>query len=463
MALLGGRRWLAAACRRFRTLFQENSMAISAPSTTVRNDLPGSVGEDGVYAKVSWRLVPFLFLCYVVAYLDRVNVGFAKLQMMSDLRLSETVYGLGAGIFFIGYFLFEVPSNVILAKTGARIWIARIMITWGLISGAMMFVNTPTMFYVMRFFLGVAEAGFFPGVILYLTYWFPAARRGRIVALFMSAIALTGVIGGPLSGWIMQSMAGRNGLAGWQWLFLLEGIPSVIVGIWVLFYLDDSVRKAQWLSEDEKRLLERNLAQEDQTKVHLPLAKTLASGPVWLFAAIYFCAIMGLYGISFWLPQLIKNTGVKDVVNVGLLTAIPYGCAAFGMVLLARHSDRTGERRWHLALSSFAGAAGLAASALLSSSTLYSMIALSVATTGILATLPLFWTLPTGYLTGVAAAAGIALINSIGNLAGFVSPYMVGAIKDATQSTSIGMYVLAASLVLGGVLVLVATPARPRL
>ena len=228
--------------------------------------------EKSVYAKVSWRLIPFLFICYIAAFLDRVNVGFAKLQMQTDLSFSDTVYGIGAGIFFIGYFLFEVPSNIILEKTGARIWIARIMITWALISGSMMFVKTAFWFYVLRFFLGVAEAGFFPGIILYLTYWYPAARRARVVASFMTAIAVTGVVGGPLSGWIMQSFAGTMGLAGWQWLFLLEAIPSLVIGVMVLFYLDDGIRGASWLNEDEKQMLERNIVEDRREKNIFPSA-----------------------------------------------------------------------------------------------------------------------------------------------------------------------------------------------
>lgn len=415
---------------------------------------------DSTYSKITWRLIPFLFLCYVVAYLDRVNVGFAKLQMLSDLKFSETVYGLGAGIFFIGYFLFEVPSNIILSKTGPRVWIARIMITWGIISSCMMFVTSVESFYILRFLLGVAEAGFFPGIILYLTYWYPAARRGRIVALFMTAIAFAGVIGSPLSGWIMKAFAGSNGWAGWQWLFLLEGIPSVLVGIWVLFYLDDSVKSAKWLSPEEKQLVMKDVASEEKGKQHMSLGQLFTNGKVWLLSLIYFSFIMGLYGVSFWLPQLIKSTGVKDVLDIGLLTSIPYGIAAIVMVLMARNSDITGERRWHTAVAALMGCGGLVASAAFSSSTVLSMVALSVATAGILSTLPLFWTLPTSYLAGTAAAAGIAMINSIGNLAGFVSPFMVGAIKDATQSTAMGMYCLAASLLIGGVLVLTAIPRK---
>jgi D-galactonate transporter len=412
-----------------------------------------SSNEDAVYAKVSWRLVPFLFLCYVAAYLDRVNVGFAKLQMQADLQFSDTVYGIGAGIFFIGYFLFEVPSNLLMTKTGARVWIARIMITWGLISSALMLADDATTFYALRFLLGVAEAGFFPGVILYLTYWYPARRRARIIALFMSAVAVAGIVGGPLSGWIMTAFAGRSGLAGWQWLFLLEGVPSVLIGVWTLFYLDDDIRSAKWLAEDEKQLLERGVRAEAQGKAAMSLRQVFGSGKVWLLALVYFCFVMGLYGVSFWLPQLIKNTGVKDVFDVGLLTAIPYTVAALTMVLVARHSDRSGERRWHAAWSALAGGAGLIVSTIYFDNTVVAMAALSVGTAGILSTLPLFWSLPTALLTGTAAAAGIAMINSIGNLAGFASPYLVGAIKDATQSTATGMYLLAASLLLGGLLV----------
>ncbi|TWG79020.1 D-galactonate transporter [Cupriavidus gilardii J11] len=415
--------------------------------------------EDAIYRKVSWRIVPFLLLCYVVAYLDRVNVGFAKLQMLNDLKFSETVYGLGAGVFFIGYFLFEIPSNVILHKVGARVWIARIMITWGLISAAMMFVTTPTMFYVLRFLLGVAEAGFFPGIILYLTYWYPADRRGRTTTWFMTAVALSGVIGGPLSGWIMESFHGHNGWAGWQWMFLLEGIPSVLVGLWVLAFLDDRIGHAKWLTAEAKAVLERNVAAESVHKEDLPIRRVLSSPRVWMMSAIYFSFVMGLYGISFWLPTIIRQTGVKSALDIGLLTAIPYGFAVLGMVLVARSADRTGERRWHIAIPALAGAVGLVLSVLWYDRTLLAMVGLTLATIGIMTTLPLFWSLPTAFLAGTGAAAGIAMINSLGNLAGFISPYAVGWLKDLTQSTNAGMYLLAGCLVAGAVLTLL-VPAR---
>ncbi|WP_454763070.1 MFS transporter [Cupriavidus campinensis] len=427
-------------------------------TTAVSAGAPDAGFEDATYRKVSWRLVPFLLLCYVVAYLDRVNVGFAKLQMLSDLKFSETIYGLGAGIFFIGYFLFEVPSNVILHKVGARIWIARIMITWGIISAAMMFVTTPTMFYVLRFLLGVAEAGFFPGIILYLTYWYPADRRGRTTTFFMTAIALSGVIGGPLSGWVMQSFDGRNGWSGWQWMFVLEGIPSILVGLLVLAYLDDRISHAKWLTADERALLERNIASEDQHKEDPPIGKVLSSPRVWLMSAIYFCFVMGLYGVSFWLPTIIKQTGVKGALDIGLLTAIPYGCAVIGMVLAAYSADKRGERRWHIALPALAGAVGLVLSVQWRGDTTLAMVALTLATIGILTTLPLFWSLPTAFLAGTGAAAGIALINSLGNLAGFISPYAVGWLKDLTQSTDSGMYLLAVCLVAGAALTLSVPP-----
>jgi D-galactonate transporter len=427
---------------------------------TIHSTAASDDGLDALYRRVSWRLMPFLFLCYVAAYLDRVNVGFAKLQMLNDLRFSDTVYGIGAGIFFIGYFIFEVPSNLLMTRTGARIWIARIMISWGLISSALMFADSVASFYVLRFLLGAAEAGFFPGIILYLTYWYPAHRRARMVALFMSGVAVAGIVGGPLSGWIMKTFAGLYGLSGWQWLFLLEGLPSVLIGICTLFYLDDGIRAARWLSEDDKQRLERAIIEDRKQQQSMPLAQLFRSGKVWLLALVYFLCVMGLYGVSFWLPQLIKNSGVTDVFDIGLLSAIPYCVAAVVMVLAARHSDRSGERRWHTAIAALAGALGLVAATVYSDNTVIALAALSVATAGILSTFPIFWSLPTAMLGGATAAAGIAMINSIGNLAGFVSPYLVGAIRDATQSTASGIYLLAASLVLGAVLVVTAVKRR---
>ncbi|PUA20016.1 MFS transporter [Glaciimonas sp. PCH181] len=414
--------------------------------------------ETATYAKVTWRLLPLLFLCYVGSYLDRVNVGFAKLQMLNDLKFSETVYGLGAGIFFIGYFIFEVPSNMILHRVGARLWIARIMITWGLVSGAMIFVNTPTTFYVMRFLLGVAEAGFFPGVILYLTYWYPSHRRGKIVALFMTGIPISGVIGGPLSGWILRNMNGTNGLAGWQWMFILEAIPSLVLGIAVIMYLQDRIRDAKWLTEEEKQLLEVQVKAEASQKEEQSLGQMVANSRTWLLALIYFSFVMGLYGVSFWLPTIIKTTGVTDLFDIGMLTAIPYAFSVVAMLLIARSADKHRERRWHVAIPAVLGSIGLLLSIAFDHNTLLAMSALTLAAIGIVSVLPLFWSLPTALLGGTAAAAGIALINSVGNLAGFVSPYAVGWLKDTTQSTNSGMFLLAASLLIGAVLTMTLPP-----
>ena len=407
---------------------------------------------EPVYRKVAWRLLPVLFLCYVVAYLDRVNVGFAKLQMLADLHFGDTAYGLGAGIFFLGYFLFEIPSNLILHRLGARVWIARIMMSWGVLSSLTMFITSEASFYGLRFALGVAEAGFFPGIVLYLTQWFPSELRARIIALFMTAVAISGVVGGPLSGVIMTNMAGVRGWSGWQWLFLLEGIPSVVMGAVVYLYLDDSIEAATWLTSQEKGLLHERLRAEDARKVSRSVGETLRSGRVLSFAAVYFTFTMGLYGVGFWLPQIIKNLGVHDVLNVGLLSAIPYGAGAVAMVLVARRSDRTGERRRHVALSALVGGMGLAMAGASGHNTVAGMMALSVGTAGVLSTLPLFWTMPTAMLAGASAAAGIAMINSIGNLSGFLAPYMVGAITDATGSQTYGLYVLAATLMVGAAL-----------
>jgi D-galactonate transporter len=412
--------------------------------------------ETAVYRKVTWRIVPFLMLCYVAAYLDRVNIGFAKLQMQGDLQFSETVYGLGAGVFFIAYFLFEVPSNLILHRLGARRWIARIMITWALVSASFVFVRTPASFYALRFLLGIAEAGFFPGVILYLTYWYPAERRSRMVCTFMTAVPLAGLLGGPLSGWIMQSLAGARGLTGWQWLFLLEALPAAVLGVATLLYLDDGIRSARWLSESEKQLLELGIARETQHKAaHASLRAVFADRRIWLVTLIYFCCVMGQYGLTFWLPTLVKTAGISGVFKIGVYTAIPYLAAALCMPLLGRSADRRRERRWHLAVPMALGAVGLLGSALAGTTHTDLAIAfLSLAAIGILACAPLFWSLPTTFLHGVSAAAGIAAINAVGNLAGFAAPYLIGAIKDLTQSTNLGLVVIAAFLLVGAVIVI---------
>lgn len=412
------------------------------------------LNEARLYTKVAWRLLPILFLCYVASYLDRVNVGFAKLQMLNDLQFSDTVYGLGAGVFFIGYFIFEIPSNIALHKLGARLWIARIMITWALVSAAMVWVTTPWAFYCARFLLGAAEAGFFPGVILYLTYWFPAHRRGKFTALFMTGVPISGVIGGPLSGWILANMQGIYGLAGWQWMFILEALPSLLLGFGVLACLPDSIKSAGWLTAEEKQVLTHNIAKEEQQKATHSLNLMFANPQVWLMSVIYFCFVMGLYGVSFWLPSIIHNLGVENSNTLGWLSAIPYAAASIAMIALGHSADKHHERRWHIAVPAILGALGLLASTLWVHNTWLAMAALTLATAGILSVLPLFWSLPTAILGGTAAAAGIALINSLGNLAGFVSPYLIGWLKDLTNSTDSGMYILALFLALGAVLTL---------
>lgn len=413
-----------------------------------------TTGIDRIYKKITLRLIPFLLFCYILSYLDRVNIGFAKLQMLGDLQFSDAVYGLGAGVFFLGYFFFEVPSNIIMHKVGARRWIARIMVSWGILSAAMMFVEGATSFYILRFLLGLAEAGFFPGIIYYLTRWYPADRRGRATSLFLTAVALAGVIGGPLSGWILRDTNGVAGLAGWQWMFLIEGIPSIITGFFLLRYLDDKVEDAKWLTDAEKREVIALLQKEAGTKTHSATGKAFASGRTWLLSAIYFLFVFSLYGISFWLPTIIKATGVKDSLDIGLLSALPWAAGVIAMVLLARSADRRGERRWHIAIPAVIGAIGFVISVKFSANVPVAMLGMSIATMGIMSVLPIFWSIPTAYLGGAAAAAGIALINSFGNLSGFAGPSLMGWVKGVTGTLDSGVYVLAACLLAGGLLTL---------
>ncbi|MFF7965404.1 MFS transporter [Streptomyces sp. NPDC007903] len=425
---------------------------MSLPTVAAEVDL---TRENAVFRKVVRRIVPFLVLCYVVSYLDRVNVGFAKLQMSTDLGFSEASYGLGAGLFFIGYFLFEVPSNLLLQRVGARTWIARIMISWGVVSAAFVFVTNETTFYVLRFLLGAAEAGFYPGVILYCTYWFPSHRRARVIAMFMSAIPVAGIFGNPLSGWILDTFHGTGGWQGWQWMFALEALPALAVGVATLFYLDNGVRDAKWLSDEEKDVVERALAEDVAHRtVHGKVWDGFRDPKVWLMSLIYFCFVMGQYALTFWMPTFVESTGIKGNLAIGVLSSVPFLAALVAMNLFGRSADRRRERRWHLVIPGLMGAVGFTLAASWSGSTALSLIALSFAAAGVLTCAPLFWSLPTAFLGGTAAAAGLALINSVGNLAGFASPYMIGALKDSTGSASIPMYVLAFSLVVGAAAVL---------
>ena len=408
--------------------------------------------ETRTYHKVDVRLLPFLFLCYILAYLDRVNVGFAKLQMLKDLSMSDAAFATGAGIFFIGYFFFEVPSNVLLKKFGARMWIARIMISWGVISAGMIFVKGEWSFYAMRFLLGLAEAGFFPGVIFYLTLWYPSKLRASRTAWFVAAIAVSGVIGNPISGWIMDRLNGAMNLAGWQWLFLSEGIPSVIVGLWVIYYLDSSIEEAKWLTAEEKALLANNVIAEDKHKTEHKLADAFTSGKVWLLCAIYFTLMIGLYGIAFWLPTIVKAFGIKGYFGVGLITAIPYGVAVIGMIFLSLHSDKTGERRLHYVFNVVAGAIGLVLSGIFASNPVLAIIFLSIGTLGVIGSMPLFWPLPSAFLAGTAAAAGIGIVNSVGNLGGYFGPNIPIWAKHVSSDRSAALYIIAGILMIGAFL-----------
>jgi len=405
-------------------------------------------------AKASRRIIPFLVLCYAVAFLDRVNVGYAALEMNADLGLSPAIYGVGAGIFFVGYILFEVPSNLALQRFGARIWIARIMISWGLIAVAMALVTGVTGFYVMRFLLGVAEAGFFPGIILYLTYWFPARERARIVSLFMAAVPIATLVGGPLSGALLE-MNGVLGLKGWQWLFIVEGLPAVILGIVTLRFLDDGPEHANWLSADERKALSRTLlaeAEAARTVGYTELGQALTRPRVLVLGLLYFCIVIGLYGISFWMPQVLQTYGLSPL-QIGFATAIPFFFAAIAMVLWGARSDRTGERIWHVALPLFVAGAAFAWSATTLPLALI-LVALTLATAGTYAAISTFWSLPTSILAGTGAAAGLALINSIGNTGGLVGPPIIGAIKQDAGTFTGALLFLAGMLLLGAVIVL---------
>ncbi|MEH2182107.1 MFS transporter [Nostoc sp.] len=411
--------------------------------------------QQKVLNKVSRRIIPLLFVLYVIAYLDRVNVGFAALQMNQDLGFSSTVYGLGSGVFFLGYFLFEIPSNLILERIGARVWIARIAITWGVIAVGMMFVKSPLSFYLLRFFLGIAEAGFFPGIILYLTYWFPTIQRAKTIASFMAATAIAGVVGAPLSG-LLLTLHGIAGLTGWQWLFLVEGLPAIVMGFVVLSYLCELPQQAQWLEPEERFWLQERLRLEYERKTsynNYTLLQALVNPKVWLLSLIYFTLIIGLYGISFWLPQIIKSfSGLSDLW-VGFTSAIPYLVGALGMVFISNHSDQTRERRAHVAICAFIGSFGLVLSAYFHQP-VTALASLSLAALGIWGALGPFWALPTAFLSGTAAAGSLALINSVGNLGGFVAPYVIGLVKDATNSFTGGLLVMAATLLVSGILTL---------
>ncbi|HTO58265.1 MAG TPA: MFS transporter [Pseudomonadales bacterium] len=395
---------------------------------------------------VTWRLIPFLLLLYIVAWLDRVNVGFAALQMNDALGFSASIYGFGAGVFFVGYALCEIPSNLILARVGARRWIARIMLTWGVLAAAMMFVRTPTSFYVLRFLLGVAEAGFLPGIIYYLSHWFPAEQRARAVSMFMIGIPLAIVVGGPVAG-LLLGMSGLLGFAGWQWLFLLEGLPAIVFGVVVWLFLPDSPRDAQWLTDEQRGWLTSRIDAEQaaaKTRHAVGLRQALLHPTVWLLALIMFACQTGSYGLTLWVPQIIKGMSGLNDLEVGLISALPYLAAAIGMVVIGMNSDRTGERFLHIAMPALLAAIGFAASAYLTTTPVLGMLALTIAAIGDLGSRGPFWSLPGRFLASDASAAGIALINTVGSIGGFVGPYAVGLVKEATGGFTGGLLMLAA-------------------
>lgn len=422
-----------------------------------------TTGEPAARAvrKATVRLVPFLGLLYLLNYLDRVNVGFAALTMNADLGISAAAYGLGAGLFFIGYFVFEVPSNIILHRVGARIWIARIMVTWGIVASATAFIRDEVGFYVVRVLLGVAEAGFFPGIVLYLTYWFPRARRAKIIALFFLAVPLSSVLGSPLSTLLMQYGDGVLGFdAGWRFMFFVEGLPSVLLGVAVFFVLPNRPRDARWLTPDERTALQSAIDAEDARQVggEVGVKSALTNPRVLALSVVYFGIVFGLYVLAFFLPQVVKGFERQfdttfSLAEIGLVTAVPYAFAAVAMVLWARHSDRTGERAWHVAVAAFVGAVAIAA-ALYLDSPLLVMVAITVCAIGVFAAIPVFWQLPNAFLVGVGAAAGIGLINSFGNLAGFAGPYLAGWLQGVTGDFRAGMWVVAAFMALAGAIAL---------
>lgn len=408
-----------------------------------------------IFKRVAWRLVPLLFLIYVAAYLDRVNVGYAKLQFSADLGISDFAYGLGAGLFLHRVHPLEVPSNLYLAKKGARAVLSRIMILWGLASAGMMFVQSETSFYVLRFLLGAAEAGLIPGVMLYLTYWFPPAWRARIVSLFMLAIPVSGLIGAPLSGWIMETFDGVKTLRGWQWMFLLEAIPSLLLGIYVICRFDNTPNDAKWLSQQEKALIANQLRSLDQPQVKpLGIVKLLGLARFWLLGVIYFCLVMGNVGFSFWLPQLVSDIGAKGLMNIGLLSAVPYAVAGIGMVAIAFSSDRLKERRWHYAICSGLGALGLVVCCLYSKTMPVALGGISLSYLGILACFGIFWSIASEWMKPSEIIVGFPLINMFSAVSGYLSPFMLGAVRNSTGSLEIGLYIIAICLFLSSLLAL---------
>ncbi|CAI0784914.1 MFS transporter [Serratia fonticola] len=417
-----------------------------------------------LYSKIAWRIMPILLISYIVGYLDRVGISFSKFQMMPDIlqgnvSMAEAVYGLGAGVFFIGYIIAGVPSNILLSKYGARKVIALLMLVWGTISMLSIFITNPTQFYLARFLLGLAEAGFYPGVILYLTLWFPSSQRAKMTALFVCGIPVSNIIGGPLCGWIIENMNGMFELSGWQWLFFISGPRAVLIAVVIFFFLDNTYQSAKWLSPQEKEMITQDMAQGASKKVGADgtaqewtmktMLKSSAFTKMWL---ICFCTVMGQGGLAFWVPTMIRDTGVSSVMDIGLLTMLPYMLAVVAMLMAARSSDKHRERRWHIIVPFCIAAVSLIFIGLFSDNKVIVMVALCIAVASSLVPSPLFWSLPNAIFTGTCAAAGIALINSIANIGGFISPYIIGYFKNTTESNLVAMCVLSSMMILGAIL-----------
>jgi D-galactonate transporter len=419
---------------------------------------PYSASEaKATYKKVFLRIIPFLIFCYLFNFLDRINVAFAKLQFTRELHFSEAVYGLGSGVFYIGYSLFEVPSNLMLDKIGIRKTLVRIMVLWGLFSCATAFMRLPSHYYVIRILLGAAEAGFFPGILFYVTKWVPLSRRAWITALFFMSVPFSGMVGGPLSGWVMQNLSGVHRLAGWQWLFLVEGMPACVLGVVAFFYLSDSPQQASWLTPREKGIILSDLEREaeaDRRHTHRSIGAALRVPGFYVLAYLSFAVFTGIGGVTFWLPTIIRNSGVKGILNIGLLSSLPYAAGALTQILVARHSDRMLERRWHFAVPAMAASLGWMVMPWFAHSPVFSLLLLTLAALGILGAAPTFWSMPGTFLTGPARAAGIALISSIGAAASFASPSIVGWLAARTGSLAAGQYYLGAVILVSAFLVL---------
>jgi MFS family permease len=424
---------------------------------TMEQQHQNAVPADRTYGRITRRLIPFLFLCYTFAFLDRINIGIAQLDMKHDVGFSDLTYSIGAGIFFLGYVLMEIPSNLLLARIGVKLTFSRIMVIWGVVAAGTAFVTLPSHLYAVRFVLGLAEAGLYPGVIYYLTRWYPVERRAKVIALFTCATGIAGLFGGPMSGWLMTYFEGWHGLHGWQWMFIVQGLPASVLGIIAYFYLDNRPEDARWLSADEKALVSADLQKSSGvTNAHAEhtFARALRDPRVYLMGFVWFTQIAGVFAIGFWLPTLIKNAGVGTPLAVGAYSAIPYFVSWVALILLNRHSDRTMERRWHCGGAMIVGALGLIAAAMTPGSLALSLIALSVATAGILAPNPLIWAISTDYIRGRGAAGGVAIVNCVGLLGGFVSPMIIGSVKTWTGSMVGGLGAVSLLMVLGAVAVI---------